>query len=122
MGVYVYALSKSTKKVYVDGAWQALPYFRYSYKDSSWFDAQTERIIASKMAAARRAFDHHTKDGLVLALDGECVVLARVAAYHDGPAPEDIHATVLGRVERVGRGLHCVAQNTTEDLARCAAL
>lgn len=127
MGVYVYTMRKKTKNVNVDGAFLALPVFEYAYKPSSWPTAEQDRIHSQQIDRAEDAFHHHfhqqNPDGFagqphVLALDGEWVVLTRRDHYLDTYGPDELHTVVIGRVERIGNRLHCVAQETTVDLAK----
>jgi hypothetical protein len=119
MSTYCYTLRKATKNVNVDGKFQALPVFEFAYGNAGdWSSKYNAAPRARAQASAERAFDAFQKDGYVLAIDCDHVVLTRRDHYLDGYALEDYHAVVIGKIVKVGNRLHCVAQNTTEELAR----
>lgn len=121
MSTYCYTLRKGTKNVNIDGTFQAIPQFKFAYGNARgfWRSNETERVQQSQLAAAERAFCHYRdENGYVLALDGEWVVLTNRDSYLDGPAPDELHEVVIGKVVKVSGRLHCVAQATTVDLAR----
>jgi hypothetical protein len=118
LSTYCYTLRKATKNVNVDGKFQALPQFKFAFANAGSSRRESEAVEARCLNAAGRAFDAFQKDGYVLALDGEWVVLTRKENYLDFYGPDYTHAVVIGKVKKVGNRLHCVAQNTTEELAR----
>lgn len=125
MSTYCYTLRAKTKNVNIDGEFRAVPVFEFAYGNvGSWnFSDRTEAIHERQLAAAERAFDKFSVQpegggpNLVVALDGDWIVVTNLSNYIDAYTLEERHKVVIGRVVRVSGRLQCVAQNTTTDLA-----
>jgi hypothetical protein len=111
MGTYIYTIRKSTKNIDVDGTFVPVREMLYAYNDIPSFSRHTPGWVEAMHTRAERIFD---EAGPCLAYVDGCVYVVTRDSWIDS---YDVPGILIGRVERIGNRLHCVAQETTADLA-----